>query len=135
MNNIFVYKGSTLAAGQTGSVVIPGVLQYTHGSEVSILNYMGFGIAHGTITQSYCKKFDHLSSFVLEDAFHPNMRSWGNAHEALSKEYPEFGLADLVTLVRLKVDEVYECPLMPTQDAINADIKELEAQDALGKDN
>jgi hypothetical protein len=135
MNNIFVYQGSTLASGQVGSVVIPGVLAYAEGSDVDILNYMGFAVARGTVTQSYCKKFDHLSSLVLEDAFNINMRSWGNAHEALSKEYPEFGLADLVTLVRFKVDEVYECPLMPTQNAIDADVKELDAQTALGEDN
>jgi hypothetical protein len=135
MNNLFLYEGSKLFHPQDeGSVVYPGVMQYPVGLEVDVLNYMGFVVARGTVTQSYCKKFDRLSNFELEDAFHPKMRFWGNAHEALSKEYPEFGLADLVTVVRFRVDEIFECPLMPTQEAVDADIKELDAQTALGED-
>lgn len=112
-NLLIVYEGSQLSEGQVGSVIYPGPMQYPEGLEVDILNHEGRVLAEGTVTQSCFKKFDHISNYALEDAFHPCMRQWGNAHEALNKEYPEFGLADIVTLVRVRIDTLFVCPLGP----------------------
>lgn len=119
MDNLFVYKGSELHEGHVGSVIYPGIMKYPEWLDVEVLNYMGFVVARGTVTQSYYRKFDRMSNFELEDAFQPDMRSWGNAHAALSKEYPEFGLADFVTVVRVKIIEKLECPLMPDKATLS----------------